>query len=257
MVDNVERVTSQHQATSLDGFELSIDRNAEVPIGVQLAWALRARIHDGRFKPGQRIPGLRDLADMTGLNINTVRAVYQRLEQEGLIDSQQGSGTFVDVTPRQPSGVATIVANAVREARETGVDPRDVAAALYVSQEPTQTTDTTAERRHLLRTQITALEVALGEIETEHPGVAPPPIDTRRTRGPALLGAEELERVRTRLVRRLATVQAAIDDRAQASDTATSSGAPAPAKAARRNVATKPKRPPRARASTRIAPANS
>ena len=255
--DNVERVTTQRKATSRDGFELSIDRNAEVPIGVQLAWALRARIHDGRFKPGQRLPGLRDLADATGVNINTVRAVYQRLEREGLIDSQQGSGTFVDVSPRKPSGVATIVANAVRDARETGVDPRDVAAALYVSQQPTEAGDTIAERKRLLRTQITALELALGEIETEHAGVAPGPTETRRTRGPAVLGVEELEQVRTGLVRRLATVQAAIDDRAQASDPAGSSGAAAQTRAAPRDAATKPKRPRRPRASTRVAPANS
>ena len=81
----------------------SIDRDAEVPIGVQLAWALRARIHDGTFKPGQRLPALRDLADVTGVNVNTVRAVYQRLDQEGLIDSQHGSGTFVGPAPSRRS----------------------------------------------------------------------------------------------------------------------------------------------------------
>ena len=45
----------------LDG--LAIDRDAEVPIGVQLAWALRSRIAEGALKPGQRLPGLRDLAE--------------------------------------------------------------------------------------------------------------------------------------------------------------------------------------------------
>ena len=57
--------------------------------------ALRSRF----ARPGQRLPGLRELAEATGVNANTVRAVYQRLEQDGLITSLQGSGTFVRAVP--------------------------------------------------------------------------------------------------------------------------------------------------------------
>jgi DNA-binding transcriptional regulator YhcF (GntR family) len=202
---------------------VAIDRDAEVPIGVQLAWALRTRIRDGELKPGQRLPGLRDLAEVIGVNLNTVRAVYQRLEHEGMIESQQGSGTFVaPSTPREPA-VGTIAATAARAARETGVDPREVAAALYVAPEPpARSSDETADfsevgQRRLLRRQIAAFESALGEIEAANPGVAPasvapPSAQTPLGGGPALLSAQELEQVRTLLVRRLATVQAAIDE---------------------------------------------
>ncbi|HYM54584.1 MAG TPA: GntR family transcriptional regulator [Solirubrobacteraceae bacterium] len=209
--------------------DIAIDRDAEVPIGVQLAWALRSRIGDGRLQPGERLPGLRDLAEATGVNVNTVRAVYQRLEHEGLIDSQQGSGTFVVPTPRQPSAVGTIVANAAREARETGVDPREVAAALYVSLESAAgPTDEDAERRRLLRAQIAALERALGEMEAAHPGVAPPPPRPRPRPGigPRLLSAEELEQVRSLLVRRLSIIQAAIDGATSALATGEGEAAP-------------------------------
>jgi len=78
-------------------------------------------------------PGLRDAAEALGVNINTVRSVYQRLEREGLIDSQQGSGTFVASAPQGPSDAATIAASTAEESREAGVDPREVAAAVYVS----------------------------------------------------------------------------------------------------------------------------
>jgi DNA-binding transcriptional regulator YhcF (GntR family) len=200
------------QAAQSPGLDISVDRDAEIPIGVQLAWALRSRIRDGRFEPGQRLPGLREVAEATGVNVNTVRTVYQRLEQEGLIDSQQGSGTFVASTPQRPSTVATIAADAAREAHETGVDPREVAAALYVSPgEPQRPVDDAAERRRVLREQIASLERTLGEIEAKHPGVAPASAATRGVGGPALLDAAELEQVRTLLVRRLATVQSAID----------------------------------------------
>jgi DNA-binding transcriptional regulator YhcF (GntR family) len=200
----------------LDDLQVSIDRDAEVPIGVQLAWALRSRIGAGDLLPGQRLPGLRDLAEATAVNVNTVRAVYQRLEQEGLIDSQQGSGTFVAGAPRRPSVAGTIAAKAAREAHKTGVDPREVAAALYVAgQSPAEPKDAAAERRRLLRMQIAALERTLGEMEASHPGLAPSPAQSHGRSGPALLGANELERVRTLLVRRLSILQTAIDERGE------------------------------------------
>jgi DNA-binding transcriptional regulator YhcF (GntR family) len=192
---------------------VEIDRAAEVPIGVQLAWALRSRIDDGRLAPGQRLPGLRDLAETSGVNVNTVRAVYQRLEQEGLIDSQQGSGTFVTPAPRRRSSVSAIAASAAREAMETGVDPREVAAALYVAPEGTHAgADEGAQRRRVLRAQIGELERTLGEMEAAHPGVSPAPESGRRGIGPALLSVEELEQVRGALLRRLAAAQARLED---------------------------------------------
>jgi DNA-binding transcriptional regulator YhcF (GntR family) len=243
----------------VDFDDVAIDRDAEVPIGVQLAWALRSRIGDGQLASGQRLPGLRDMAEAIGVNVNTVRAVYQRLELEGLIASHQGSGTFVTAMPQRSSAVGTIAASAAREALETGVDPREVAAALYVSSEPQAGSgDDAVERRRLLRTQIAALERALGEIEASHPGIAPTPGGIRAGIGPSLLSAEELEEVRTQLVRRLATVQAAIDAHAAAAseeDDLPPVRAKAPARAAKESAASEPKRAPRPRGATRPAPA--
>ena len=230
-------------AADLRAFATAIDREAEVPVGLQLGWALCAKICGGEFEPGQRLPGLRELAEASGLNVNTVRAVYQRLEQRGLIESRQGKGTFVADEPPGPSAVGAIAAEAAREAAAIGVSPRDVAAALYVAppgeppeqraarrraaagrgtgdeeiaarQEKGRSTQGAARRR-TLRAQIATLERAIGEMEAEHPGVAPLPGVTRRGPGPTLLSAEELERVRSTLVRRLATVQTAIDERAE------------------------------------------
>ncbi len=245
----------------------AIDRAAEVPIGVQLAWALRTRIGTGELRPGQRLPGLREMAEAVGVNLNTVRTVYQRLEHEGLVESQQGSGTFVAASRRGGGAVGTLAASAALAARETGVDPRDVAAALYVTPDPREQTilaENSSElaQRRLLRRQIAAFESALGEIEAANPGVAPAPEPTRAGSGPTLLNASELEQVRTRLVRRLASVQAAIDvldeqpldprPRARAADARASEQAPATKP--QPNGAAKRKRGPRA--SVRTLPAS-
>ncbi len=192
----------------LDLEDLAIDRSGEIPIGVQLAWALRARIGDGRLAPGRRLPGLRELGEMLGINANTARAVYQRLEQEGLIESRQGTGTFVASVAQEPSAVGEIAADAARQARKTGVDPREVAAALYVTAEPAVGTAAQAtERRRELRTQIGALEQTLSEIQARHPGLIRSPSKPPRNAGPRLLSVEELEGVRTSLVRRLAEAE--------------------------------------------------
>jgi|SRR5580693_5525706 DNA-binding transcriptional regulator YhcF (GntR family) len=192
--------------------DLAIDRAGEIPIGVQLAWALRARIGDGRLAPGRRLPGLRELAEMVGINANTVRAVYQRLEQEGLIDSRQGTGTFVASGTPEPSAVGQIAADAARQAHRTGVDPREVAAALYVTPEPSsqasaQEVMPAASRRRELRAQIAALEQTLSELQAGNPGLIPRPSKPQRHAGPRLLSVEELESVRTQLVRRLAAAE--------------------------------------------------
>jgi DNA-binding transcriptional regulator YhcF (GntR family) len=222
-VQSMARPTAKPPASREPSFDgLAVDRNADVPIGVQLAWALRTRIGDGGFVPGQRLPGMRDLAEAIGVNLNTVRAVYQRLEQEGLIESQQGSGTFIAPSGRQGTAASSIAATAARTARETGVDPREVAAALYVAPEaPAVDVERTAEpsaleQRRRLREQIAAFESALGQIEAANPGVAPPASAMGLGTGPALLGTEELEHVRTMLVRRLAIVQATIDELSEA-----------------------------------------
>jgi DNA-binding transcriptional regulator YhcF (GntR family) len=265
-IDNASAATSAE--LDLDG--LAIDRKADVPIGVQLAWALRSRIAEGRLAAGQRLPGLRELAEATGVNVNTVRAVYQRLEQDGLIDRQQGSGTFLAAAPRRAAAVGAITANAAHEARETGVDPREVAAALYVG-DAAEPAEAEAEehseqaRRRSLRSQIAAFERAIAELEVDYPGVAPAPPRRRRGIGPVLLTVEELGRVRTDLIRRLAVVQAAIDDeierrreRSTAKEPAATASVPAatpvPGKPkAQAGGATK--KASRARATTRPAPA--
>jgi DNA-binding transcriptional regulator YhcF (GntR family) len=248
-----------------DGFRVVIDRDAEVPIGVQIAWALRAQIRDGRFGPSQRLPGLRELAETTGVNINTARAVYQRLEHEGLIDSRQGSGTFVAPSQRKPSTVGTIAGDAARRAHATGVDPREVAAALYISSPESPgrpaPSDQVAERRCQLRDQIAGLERTLGELEAGHPGVAPAtPTATRGGSAPRLLDVDELEQVRTALVRRLATVQTAIDALGREEDASDNSAGEATAHQAERKAATTSRRAGRSpksrpRVETRPAPA--
>jgi len=74
---------------------LEVDRDSGVPVGTQLAWRLRAAIDRGELAPGDKLPSLRDAAAAAGVNVNTVRAAYAKLESAGVVATEQGRGTFV------------------------------------------------------------------------------------------------------------------------------------------------------------------
>jgi DNA-binding transcriptional regulator YhcF (GntR family) len=105
-------------------------RADDLPLGAQLAWRLRVLIASGQLAAGDRLPGVRELAIGAGVNVNTARSVYGRLEEEGLIASRHGLGTFVaDDAPRSPD-LERLAAEAAESARDSGVDPRDLARAI-------------------------------------------------------------------------------------------------------------------------------
>src|SRR3954447_9621056 len=74
---------------------LHVNRNGDVPVATQLAWQIQALIANGRLQPGEQLPSVRRLAQVAGVNVNTVRAVYERLEGEGFVVTQHGRGSFV------------------------------------------------------------------------------------------------------------------------------------------------------------------
>lgn len=68
---------------------------SHVPLYVQLRDQLRALVHAGDLRPGDRIPASRELAVMLGVHRTTVANAYAELESEGLIQGHVGRGTFI------------------------------------------------------------------------------------------------------------------------------------------------------------------
>ncbi len=238
----------------LERLRRAVDRDADVPVGAQIAWALRTMISEGEISPGSRLPGLRELADATGVNVNTARTVYQRLERADLVDSRQGTGTFVAAAARR-SELGQVAALASEEARAHGVSPRELAIALYGREDSAARRPAAdLERRRSLRRQIAALEASVGELEAQHGIAASAPADPtgagRESPGPRLLGIGELERVRTSLLRRLVALQGAIDG----TDEDPGAGGGEPVRAERASKAAKPPAPKQTRAPRRRPP---
>lgn len=53
------------------------------------------RILDGQYKADERIPSVRELAELMEVNPNTVARSYEKLQREELIYTQRGMGYFV------------------------------------------------------------------------------------------------------------------------------------------------------------------
>jgi GntR family transcriptional regulator len=61
----------------------------------QVEEALRERIRQGRFAPGEKLPPENELAAEYGVSRATVRAAMSNLQREGTVVRRQGAGTFV------------------------------------------------------------------------------------------------------------------------------------------------------------------
>jgi len=79
---------------------LPLDAERDQPLFLQLANGIAEHIRAGRLKPGDALPGTRELAARVGLNRNTVVSGYAELAAEGLVGTRVGGGTFVlDANP--------------------------------------------------------------------------------------------------------------------------------------------------------------
>src|SRR5882757_9796963 len=116
---------AQSSATAPNPF--AVDPEDELPVGLQLTLRLRALISTGRLGSGEKLPSVRRLAEWAGVNLNTVRAVYAKLEDAGLVVTHQGRGTFVAAGVHAAPQLEAIAAEAILKAKAAGVTARDLA----------------------------------------------------------------------------------------------------------------------------------
>jgi GntR family transcriptional regulator len=212
-----------------------LDPGADVPLGVQLDWGLRAAVASGRLRPGERLPALREVAAALGVNHNTVRAAVAKLEADGVLETRHGAGTFVAAGAPADARHAELVEEVARAAHAAGLGTRALAAALYVADAPAEDDGGDAAReRRTLRGEIAVLERLASRLEAQLPEPPAPPPTTSRSRGARLLDADELRTQRDAALRRLVALQGALDEDADAPPPV------APAKVPRRRRAPRP-----------------
>jgi len=76
-------------------FIFRLDARSGVPVYRQLIDQVQAGIASGNLASGDQIPTVRQVAVDLEINPNTVLRAYRELEIRGVLDTQQGTGTFI------------------------------------------------------------------------------------------------------------------------------------------------------------------
>lgn len=221
-------MAQQDVAAQAEPNPFAIDPSDELPVGLQLTWRLRALIATGQLASGERLPSFRRLAEWAGVNLHTVRAVYEGLEADGLVVSRQGQGTFVADGVQAAPELEEIAADALRRASEAGLGPRDLAIVAMACAsipgmvggeapavhppglpDPGEESEAIEVRRELRR-QIERLEAELAAY-TRHLSADLPTAPRRAVAHVA--GVQELEQTRDTLIAQLSEAQKAAEER--------------------------------------------
>jgi GntR family transcriptional regulator len=81
---------------------VSIDLSKRGTIYVRIADDLRSKIASGQYRPGDRLPSRKELAQQNGVAPETVKKALDILEREGRVVTHSTRGTFVTEGPAEP-----------------------------------------------------------------------------------------------------------------------------------------------------------
>ncbi len=113
--------------------DFHVEKAGSVPAYAQLVRQVRETMRLGLLHPGDRLPTVREVVTSCRVNAATVLKAYRELEMSGLVESRQGSGTFVTGTlgSTDPHVMARLrggLARWLAQAREAGLEDEDVQA---------------------------------------------------------------------------------------------------------------------------------
>lgn len=82
-------------ARSKPAFTFHLDLHTGVPVYRQIVDQVRGAVASGALNAGDQLPTVRRLAVDLEVNPNTVVRAYRELEYGGMLETHQGTGTFI------------------------------------------------------------------------------------------------------------------------------------------------------------------
>src|SRR5882757_11375148 len=122
-------------------FRLRLDLQSGVPVYRQIIDQVRGGIASGALAVGDQLPTVRQLAVDLSVNPNTVARAYRELELGGLLETHQGTGSFISAQKikradaERERQLAQIVGECVSRAGAMGFTVDDVVEYLRKSAE--------------------------------------------------------------------------------------------------------------------------
>lgn len=102
----------------------------------KIADSVRRQILDGRLKPGDSLPSVREMSEQWACAPGTVQRAYRELAAQGLIDSQVGQGSWVAErnelhTPLRRATLVNQLETFLLGVLAAGYSPREVDSAMH------------------------------------------------------------------------------------------------------------------------------
>ena len=114
---------------------IDVDLTAHRPVYMQIIEQVKLAIATGSLKPGDQLPTVRQLAADLRVNFNTVARAYRLMDEEGVISTQHGRGTFIlsptsarDAKHSRQQQLALLTEHFLEEAEILGYTPKEVRA---------------------------------------------------------------------------------------------------------------------------------
>jgi GntR family transcriptional regulator len=117
--------------------QIILDFRSKIPIYVQIMDQIKHLIAVGELNPDDQLPTVRDLAAGLDVNFTTVARAYRLLDEEGLISTQHGRGTYILPLPEGRSegdfrreDLERLTRHFLNEAARLGYNPDEVSEIL-------------------------------------------------------------------------------------------------------------------------------
>lgn len=112
-----------------------INFDEKIPIYLQIMDFIKKEIVKGNLKGGDKLPSVRELAEMLKVNPNTVQKAYQELEREGITYTLRGTGSFITQDGRRIEELKKKMAEDIlerfcKDMRDLGFSDEDIIALL-------------------------------------------------------------------------------------------------------------------------------
>jgi GntR family transcriptional regulator len=118
-------------------FQFKLDLQSGVPVYRQIIDQVQAGIAASSLRPGHQLPTVRQVAVDLAINPNTVLRAYRELEIRGVLETQQGTGTFISHRKAAPDNserdrqLSQLVNEFLSRAGAAGFTVQDIAEALF------------------------------------------------------------------------------------------------------------------------------
>ena len=107
--------------------ELFINNHGSKPIYEQISDQIKALIIGGELQAGEALPSIRSMARSLHISVLTVQKAYDKLQEEGFIETTAGKGCFVSARNQdfyleeQQKKIEELFVQAIDTARASGI----------------------------------------------------------------------------------------------------------------------------------------